>query len=125
MFVSASQSETQGLTFIEALAAGLPLVAKADPCLDHVLVDGVNGSVFSDKAGFLNALKAALFSDTILQGMSKAAARSAVPFSAETFAWNVAGLYEETLLYKEEARCFTLNMRSSADCVKSQGVGSG
>ncbi|RAV02058.1 glycosyltransferase family 4 protein [Paenibacillus sp. YN15] len=114
VFVSASQSETQGLTFIEALAAGLPLIAKTDPCLDHVLSEGVNGFAFADQAGFLSALEVALSSDTLLQGMSTAAVRSTVPFSAETFARRAAALYEETLLQKnsyafafgkEEAHC--------------------
>ncbi|MFM9330482.1 glycosyltransferase family 4 protein [Paenibacillus mesotrionivorans] len=105
VFVSASQSETQGLTFIEALAAGLPLIARADPCLEQVLNHGVNGFVFEDKVGFLSALESAMSGDIILQGMSKAAVRSAVPFSAETFARSVEGLYKETLLYKEEAHC--------------------
>ncbi|MDF2567412.1 MAG: 1,2-diacylglycerol 3-glucosyltransferase [Oscillospiraceae bacterium] len=112
VFVSASQSETQGLTYIEALAAGLPLIAKTDSCLDHVLFDGVNGFEFSDKAGFLNVLQATLSSDTNLQGMSMAALRSTVPFSAMTFARTVEALYEETLLkknsgtlYKEETQC--------------------
>lgn len=112
VFVSASQSETQGLTYIEALAAGLPLIAKTDSCLEHVLFDGVNGFEFSDKAGLLNALEATLSSDSSLQGMSMAALRSTVPFSAMTFAGTVAALYEDTLsqknsdpLYKEETRC--------------------
>jgi 1,2-diacylglycerol 3-alpha-glucosyltransferase len=105
VFISASQSETQGLTFIEALAAGLPLIARADPCLDHVLDDGVNGFVFADKSGFLSALEAALSSDIIIQSMSKAAVLSAEPFSAETFARSVEEFYKVTLLYKEEARC--------------------
>jgi 1,2-diacylglycerol 3-alpha-glucosyltransferase len=102
VFVSASQSETQGLTYIEALAAGLPLIAKTDSCLDHVLFDGVNGFKFSDKAGFVNALEAALSSDTNLQGMSMAALHSAVPYSAMTFAGAVESLYEETLSQKKQ-----------------------
>lgn len=112
IFVSASQSETQGLTYIEALAAGLPLIAKTDPCLDSVLLDGVNGFEFSDKIGFLNALEKALSNDTNLQGMSTAALGSTVSFSAITFAEKVAALYQDTLLqknsntlYKEETRC--------------------
>lgn len=112
IFVSASQSETQGLTYIEALAAGLPLIAKTDPCLDSVLLDGVNGFEFSDKIGFLNALEKALSNDTNLQGMSTAALGSTVSFSAITFAEKVSALYQDTLLqknsntlYKEETRC--------------------
>lgn len=115
LFVSASQSETQGLTYIEALAAGLPLIAKTDSCLDHVLFGGVNGYEFSDKAGFLNVLETALSSETNLQNMSIAALRSTVTFSAMTFAGTVAALYEETLSqknndtrYKEETRCLQL-----------------
>lgn len=43
IFVSASTSETQGLTYIEAAANGLPLLCRRDTCLDGVLVEGKNG----------------------------------------------------------------------------------
>ena len=43
VFVSASTSETQGLTYIEAAANGLPLLCRRDPCLDGVLVESSNG----------------------------------------------------------------------------------
>lgn len=43
VFVSASSSETQGLTYLEALAAGTPAVCRADPCLNGVIENGVNG----------------------------------------------------------------------------------
>lgn len=36
IFVSASTSETQGLTYVEAAANGLPLLCRRDPCLDEV-----------------------------------------------------------------------------------------
>ena len=39
IFVSASQSETQGLTYIEAISNGLALVCKYDECLENVLID--------------------------------------------------------------------------------------
>ena len=32
IFVSASQSETQGLTYFEGMACGLPVLCRADPC---------------------------------------------------------------------------------------------
>lgn len=40
IFISSSQSETQGLTYIEAMAAGLPLLCREDPCLSGVIEDG-------------------------------------------------------------------------------------
>ena len=41
LFVSASSSETQGLTYIEALAAGVPALCRADLCLEGVILEGV------------------------------------------------------------------------------------
>lgn len=43
VFVSASRSETQGLTFIEALASGLPLLCHRDPSIAQVVIDGRTG----------------------------------------------------------------------------------
>ncbi len=52
LFVSASTSETQGLTYIEAAANGLPLLCREDPCLQDVLVGGVNGYTYSNETEF-------------------------------------------------------------------------
>ena len=43
IFVSASTSETQGLTYIDAAANGLPLLCRQDDCLTDVLQEGKNG----------------------------------------------------------------------------------
>lgn len=43
VFCSASHSETQGLTYVEAMASGLCVCAVNDPCLDGVVEDGVSG----------------------------------------------------------------------------------
>lgn len=43
LFVCASTSETQGLTYIEAAANGLPLLCRHDTCYDGVMIDGENG----------------------------------------------------------------------------------
>lgn len=48
VFVCASTSETQGLTYIEAAASGLPLVCRKDPCLYGVLEEGGNGYSYTD-----------------------------------------------------------------------------
>ncbi len=57
VFVSASTSETQGLTYVEAAANGLPLLCKRDLCLKDVLLPGENGYEFTDEAGFLDGLE--------------------------------------------------------------------
>lgn len=56
IFVSASTSETQGLTYIEASANGLPLLCRQDPCLDEVLLPGQNGFAYTQENEFLSRL---------------------------------------------------------------------
>ena len=48
IFVCASRSETQGLTFIEAAANNLPILCYNDECLDGVVIEGVNAFMYSD-----------------------------------------------------------------------------
>ena len=56
IFVSASTSETQGLTYIEAAANGLPLLCRKDPCLQEVLFPGENGWTYETEEEFLSIL---------------------------------------------------------------------
>ncbi|MDO5662917.1 MAG: glycosyltransferase, partial [Brachybacterium sp.] len=52
LFVSASLSETQGLTFIEAMACGLPLLCRRDASLAGVILDGITGWQFETAEEF-------------------------------------------------------------------------
>lgn len=56
LFASASTSETQGLTYIEAAANALPLLCRADPCLDDVIAQGENGYAYTEEEEFLKFL---------------------------------------------------------------------
>jgi 1,2-diacylglycerol 3-alpha-glucosyltransferase len=98
LFVSASASETQGLTYIEALASGLPALCQCDPCLTGVIVDGVNGWQFQTDNEFCNAVKRFLGDSTLQQEMrQQAVALSHRDFSAETFATRVAAVYAQVV----------------------------
>ena len=57
LFVSASTSETQGLTYVEAAANGLPLLCRRDPCLADVIREGENGYTYESDAEFFEALQ--------------------------------------------------------------------
>lgn len=53
-FISASTSETQGLTYLEALASGTPIIAHGNPYLDNVITDQMFGTLYyhdNDLAG--------------------------------------------------------------------------
>lgn len=57
IFLCASTSETQGLTYVEAMANGLPLVCRADPCLEGVIYQGRNGYCYQDQEDFLESVE--------------------------------------------------------------------
>ena len=95
-FVCASQSETQGLTYFEALACGLPTLVRADPCLDGVVENGVNGWQWKDGAEFHQAL-ASFCAGGTRKALSAGALATAERFSAEHFADQVLKVYQETL----------------------------
>jgi len=96
VFVSASNSETQGLTYIEAMASGLPIVAKEDKCLEDILGEGQNGYSFTDKQGLYQGLEQILFIDknTDYSGNS---IQKVQKYSAEEFAFQVENVYQQVL----------------------------
>lgn len=97
IFVNASTSEAQGLTYIEALAAGLPALCRADEALDGVIESGVNGWQYHDEAEFRAKLEQFAADAGLQKRMSDAAAASAVAYSSDTFGERAEALYQERL----------------------------
>ncbi|SES34253.1 glycosyltransferase family 4 protein [Psychrobacillus sp. OK032] len=98
VFISASQSETQGLTYIEALASALPVVAKADRCLDGVLQNDVNGYAFYEADDFLQFIDSILYSKSNKERLSLGAIQSVERFSATYFAKAIENMYDVLLV---------------------------
>ena len=97
VFVSASTSETQGLTYIEAAANGLPLLCRQDDCLTDVLQEGENGYEYTSAEEFLNAIDAVMHDP---QWRSAAARRSeeiAAGFDKKNFGTAIENIYESVL----------------------------
>lgn len=97
VFVNASQSETQGITYTEALASGLPVVAMEDPCLDGVVRHGANGFLFREQADFIRYIDAVLEDRHLQEQLSAEARRSVSELTGFRFAKAVEGLYEKTI----------------------------
>ena len=93
LFVSASSSETQGLTYVEALAAGVPALCRADPCLNGVIRDGENGWQFRDFSDFMSKLEMFRAHPELRRALSEQAAASARDYSAEEFVRRVEAIY--------------------------------
>lgn len=56
LYLSASITETQGLTFIESIAAKTPVLCRFDENLSSVIIDGVTGFYFQDENNFATRL---------------------------------------------------------------------
>lgn len=93
IFISASTSETQGLTYIEAMASGLPLICRKDECLIDVVDEGINGFIFENEREFINKVESLLDDDNKLKRFKKNAILKAQNFSVEEFGRKVEELY--------------------------------
>ena len=96
VFVSASHSETQGLTYIEAAASGLCVCAVNDPCLLGVFKDGVS-AILSDDSDehLLNSLILAF--SPLGSRIRKDAVAATRPYSTQQFAQRVDGVYRKAI----------------------------
>ena len=98
VFVSASTSETQGLTYIEALATETPILVRNDRCLDNVLKKGINGYGYSNLMQFIQYYKQ-LFLEQEYISMKHNALKSIEMYTSEKFAENIENIYESVLRY--------------------------
>jgi len=100
IFISASTSETQGLTYIEAMASGLPLVCRKDDCLVDVVDEGINGFTFENQMDFIEKIQSILANEAQLSLFKKNAVMKAQKFSVEEFGSRIESLYERVILAK-------------------------
>lgn len=96
VFVSASRSETQGLTYVEAMASGCCVCAVEDECLKGVIEDGVSGILTQDTDAALLAGLIRAFSPEGAR-IAAAAPGAARPFSTEAFAEKIEACYEKAI----------------------------
>lgn len=98
VFVSASVSETQGLTYIEAMASGIPAVARYDKNLEDVITDGFNGYFFND-TNELVAILLNLIKDDFTE-IAHNALLSVKKYSSEVFCEKVLEVYRQAIKSK-------------------------
>lgn len=96
-FVTASTTETQGLTYAEAMAACIPVVAKQDANIVELLKDNINGRVFVDDSQLPDTLYKALNDKENSKNMVSQAYLDIQPLSSEEFGKNVIELYNKVI----------------------------
>ena len=98
VFVSASTSETQGLTYVEAAANGLPLLCRRDPCLDGVLIEGKNGYEYEAEAEFCEILDTILDHPEWCRAAGSQSENIAQVYDKHNFAEQIEEVYETVVL---------------------------
>lgn len=93
IFVCASQTETQGITYIEALASGTPLVCRYDKCLDGVVQNGTNGFMYNTKEEYINYISEIFNNKSLYEKFKKNTVSSSQKFSKENFGDSIEKLY--------------------------------
>ena len=97
VFVSASTSETQGLTYIEAAANGLPLLCRRDPCLAGVIRQGENGFEYDSEAEFLAYVRQICHDPEWCKAAGRTSEEIAATFDKSTFGDAVEKIYTNVL----------------------------
>jgi 1,2-diacylglycerol 3-alpha-glucosyltransferase len=113
LFVCASTSETQGLTYLEALACGLPLLCRADDCLADVVTQGEDGWQYHDEAQFRQYLDRFLSSPALQATLRANALETAKRYSVEAFAAQMESVYLDLL--RRPHRVDTMLRQASGD----------
>ena len=92
-FISCSTSETQGLTYYEAMAAGLPVIARKDDAVNDLFKDGENARLFRDEKEIPDIVSDIFRDSATSERYSANAEKTVGSFSAETFAGRVEEAY--------------------------------
>ena len=94
IFVTASKTETQGLTVIEALASSLPVVAINDDSFIEPIKNEYDGYLFNDKKEYVNYVNDLINDKNKLTRLSINAYESSLKFSNKVFAGKVLEIYK-------------------------------
>ena len=102
VFATASTTETQGLTVIEAMAGGVCPLCIDDESFRNVVVSDLNGEIFKNKKEYIKIVLD-LYNDEIkLQRLSKQARLNAERYSSKYYAEGVLDVYNHALGGKKE-----------------------
>lgn len=97
IFATASKTETQGLTVIEAMAASKPVLAVDDEAFQMVIVNGLNGYLFANKRQYKKLVRSLMEDENKLDYLSRQARITAESHSSKYFAEKVLDVYKTAL----------------------------
>ena len=104
-FISASTSETQGLTYLESLASGTPVIAHGNPYLDNLISDKMFGTLYYGEQDLAGAILESLIATPDMD--EQKLADKLYEISAENFGKRVHEFYLDAIIsnkFKQELR---------------------
>lgn len=93
VFATASTSETQGLTVIEAMASSLPAICINDESFVNVVDNDLNGYIFNSEDECFNVIEKLYLDQDKLSYMSKQARIKSESYSSKHYAESVLDVY--------------------------------
>ncbi len=122
IFCFASITETQGLVTMEAMAAGLPIVAVNATGTSDAVDDGVEGLLTADDSGALGQAISRLLDDPALQQkLTHNAVTKAESFDMMTQARKMVHVYEQAIEDKEAGRQIKVDLELLKKMRKAPG----
>ena len=98
IYTSASITETQGLTFMEAMAAGKIVLARFDSNLTGTIINGKTGFFFTDNTSFVSQVERILsMSAEQKETIINEAYRVVDAYSIDKFYNNIVRVYKRAI----------------------------
>lgn len=103
LFATASLSEINSISMLEAMASGLYVVQRLDPYNRAQISEGVNGDIFTDSKGFANIVRSwAAKSDEEKAALRQTVSDTTRRYGEEEFTRAVLDVYHRAILgYRE------------------------
>lgn len=97
VFATASTSETQGLSYIEAMASHVPVAVKKDPSFEMLIRHGETGFLFDRNEDAADTVAYVLTHPEAARCAVERGYEAIQPFSSATFAKNLENVYKDLL----------------------------
>lgn len=97
IFATASHTETQGLTVVEAMAASLPVIALDDESFRNTVIDELTGYLFTNKKEYINRMSELILDKQKRIKMGNQGRINSEAYSSKYFAERVFNVYKLAL----------------------------